>query len=182
MEMDRSDALLNTRSRNNMFSTLIPSIYNSFSKDDIVHAFKACGLFPFDPARIRELAKMNHDVPMPPELKNDVYKAVTSFLEKKSPQEDPLQAGVVQENQIYDGLGRVKQQQAHSEMLKKMKRQKEKEKTIKGKNGCNMCRLPILKILDKCYVCNDFELYWLCPHCSGESEIYNHTTLCNKAV
>ena len=111
-----------------MFDCLIDSIQKSFKKEDIIHAFSECGIYPFNPGRIRELAHKNHGIPLDEEMKsNAVYKAINPFLEKKSPLKAPLEAGVVEEGKIYDGLGDVMMRQAHEKLLKEVK-EKEKQK------------------------------------------------------
>ena len=64
---------------------------------------------------------------MPDELKNNqVFDAVTKFLEKNSPTKTPLEAGVVQPGKVYDGLGKVEQRQAHAQLVKEMKEEEKR--------------------------------------------------------
>ena len=64
----------------------------------------------------------NHGVPLPESLTtNPVYAAMTEFMKNKSPEKQPLEAGVVDEHKIYDGLGRVEQKQEHQKLMKEVK-------------------------------------------------------------
>ena len=88
-------------------------------------------MYPFNHERICELVNKNHGVPLPQNMvDHPVYKAITAFLEKKTPEKEPQEGGIVEEGKIYDGLTRVQHWQAQVKLLEEaneIKRNKRKE-------------------------------------------------------